>query len=252
MTGAEGRGGTLPPPDEPSGPGRAGATLESFVALLHDEGIEAGRREAERLVGAARAEAEEILRAARAEAGALLDAALARSAEEETRVRAELELATRDAVLQLQATLAEVLRAAIARGVRAELSDGAFLKTLLLEVVTAYARADAAGRPTEVHLPRSLRDTFASWWLRELATSLTGAEAGPAPSIAAILEDAGFEYRVGGGTVEVSVDAATEKLMELVRPGLRELVAGAAARDAGPTPGTAVLAGAHAGRPGPG
>jgi hypothetical protein len=66
--------------------------------------------------------------------------------------------------------------------------------------------------------------------------------------VRATLRHAGFEYRLtDGGAIEVSTAAVVERLLELVRPRLREIVVAAAqvpeprrerARSAGSRPGT--------------
>lgn len=203
------------------------ATLESFVAQLHSEGVEAGRREAEALVLAAEAEAEEIIRRARADAEALKATARKEAEAAGQRGRAELELAVRDAVLQLEAALTEVLRTLISRSVAAELSDPDALKPLLREVVAAYARADASARPSEFRVPGRAVRVLEDWWVSEVGDVLGGE--GDRPELRESLEQVGFEYQVAGATVEVSPESVVDKLMELVRPGLQEVVRAVAA-----------------------
>lgn len=207
----------------------AETTLESFVAQLHSEGVEAGRKEAEEVVRAAEEEAEEIVRRARGEAEALIVEARTEAEAVGERGRAELELAVRDAILQLQASLNAVLRALLEGAVADHLSDPDELKPLLREVVEAYARADAEGRPTEFRVPAHAARSLEAWWSRELASVVAGGAG--VPALSGSLEGAGFEYDVSGGTVEVSVDSVVAKLMELVRPGLRGMVE-AVAKDA--------------------
>ena len=223
MTRADRRGDDASPDEQPATGESSGTSLESFVAQLHDEGVEAGRRDAEQLVRRAEEEAAELLRRARVEADALLEEARARAAEHAARGRAELELATRDAVLALRAALSDEIQSILARAAEAQLADPDLLASLVKEVVRAYAKADAAGRPTEIRVPRKLGKAFEEWWVRELATGISGD--GAAPRLSGTLEGVGFEYRVGDGTVEVSVDSVVETLMALVRPGLRELMA---------------------------
>ncbi|MEJ2677844.1 MAG: hypothetical protein P8174_02075 [Gemmatimonadota bacterium] len=78
------------------------ATLESFVSRLHADGVEAGRKEAERLLQDARDQAEGIIGAAEEEARRIVESAEAKAKRETERVNAELRLAARDAVLQLR------------------------------------------------------------------------------------------------------------------------------------------------------
>lgn len=198
----------------------AETTLESFVAQLHSEGVEAGRREAEEVLRDAHTEAEAILRRARKEADALAAEAREEAEAAGKRARAELELAVRDAILQLQAALSTALRGLITRAAAEHLSDADELKSLLRDVVSAYARADAEGRPGEFRVPARAARELESWWTRELGAAVSE----DLPALSASLLEAGFEYDVGGGVVEVSVESVVEKLMELVRPGLREVV----------------------------
>lgn len=201
-------------------------SLEAFVAQLHAEGVESGRKQAAELVQAAEAEAEEILRRARADAEIVAERAVREAEEAGARGRAELELAVRDAILQLQAALSVVLRSLIERSVEAHLADPESLKPLLREVVKAYARADASAEPTEFRVPPRALKALESWWIQELGSTVAANDGGP--TLVGGLGDAGFEYHVGGATVEVSVESVVEKLMELVRPGLREVVEGVA------------------------
>lgn len=216
----------------PSGtaPDAEGTTLESFVAQLHRDGVEAGQKEAEAVVRAAEEEAEEILRRARGEARSMVAEAERAAERAEARGRDELQLAVRDGILQLEASLTAVLRALIVRSVDDELTAPDGLKPLLKEVVGAYARADAAGRPTEFRVPARVAQALEGWWTRELGAAVAGD--GTVPELVGDLEAAGFEYQVAGGTVEVSVDSVVDTLVALIRPGLREVVQEAAGRGA--------------------
>lgn len=207
--------------DGAAGKEGANLTLETFVAQLHSEGVEAGRREAQRLAAAAREEAEEIVRRAKAEADTLLAEAKEAASRERERAEAELALAARDAVVALRSELDAVLETLLSRAVDARLRDPEFLGSLLREMAAAYARADADGRVRDVRVPRDLAEQLEAWWLNEVADGLRGESD---LRIEAALREAGFEYRVGGGTVEVSVESTVEKLMELVRPRLRAIL----------------------------
>ncbi|HSJ15026.1 MAG TPA: hypothetical protein VK939_11455 [Longimicrobiales bacterium] len=202
----------------------AGETsLESFVAQLHREGVAAGQREAERLVREAREEAEQVLRRAAAEAEALLAEARERAAREHDQARAELELAARDTVLQLRSALDHVMQAILQRATSGVLQRPEFLAKLVREVVGAYARGDAAARLTAVHVPYQLASQLEAWTAEALAEGLR-----TDLQVLASLREWGFEYRLSnGGTVEVTTESVVERLQELVRPRLREIVAAA-------------------------
>lgn len=205
-------------------PARSGpsATLESFVSKLHADGVEAGRKEAERLIQDARDQADSIVGAAEEEARRIIESAEAQAKREKERVSAELRLAGRDAVLQLRAALDAALAAVLRRAVAKELNNSAVIADLLREMVSAYVAADAVGQSgMEVRVSRELADELADWGMNELGKSLKNKGA---VDLKATLEEAGFEYRLAGATVEVTPDAALEKLRELVSPRLRELL----------------------------
>lgn len=201
------------------------ASLESFVSKLHADGVEAGRKEAERLIQDARDQAESIIGAAEEEARRIVESAESKAKRETERVNAELRLAGRDAVLQLRSALDAVLATVLRRAAAKELNNPALIADLLREVLSAYTAADAAGRSgIEVRVSRDLSDELADWGMKQLGQSLKNG--GPV-NLTATLADAGFEYRIAGSTVEVTPDAALEKLRELVSPRLRELLSDA-------------------------
>ena len=129
-------------------------SIEAFVAKLQQEGVQAGRQEAEKLRADAEAQAEQIVKDAQAQAEKIISDARAEGERILSRSKADLELAARDTVLRLQEALCEALRAVISRGVEKPLSDVDFVGKALHEIITTYARADAEGRPI-VELPAS-------------------------------------------------------------------------------------------------
>ena len=51
---------------------------------------------------------------------------------------------------------------------------------------------------------------------------------GGSSELAGTLKEAGFEYTVGGATVEVTLSSVVESLSEMVSPALRDILAAAA------------------------
>lgn len=199
-------------------------TLESFVAQLHEEGVVAGRREAERLRSDAEKHAGDVVRRAEADAARIVAEAEARAGTEVTRARAELEFAVRDALIELRSAVTAALQGILREAADARLRDPEFLVSLIRGVVMAYATGDASGKVGEVRVPREMKEDLVAWTIGELADGLRD----DGGRVTAVLADAGFEYRIGDGTVEVSPDAIREKLTELVSPHLRDLIAQAA------------------------
>ena len=202
-------------------------TIESFVAKLKAEGVEAGKETAEKLKAEAEGQAKEIVQRAEAQAEKIVADARAEAESVLSRSRTELELAARDATLKLRAALSRALGAVLLHEVKERLSDADFLKELIREVVLQYVRADAEGAGSvEIALPPDMKDRLSAWAVGELKKA---AGKGAAVDLKATLGQAGFEYTVSGGTVEVTADAVVETLRELVGASLRETLERAAA-----------------------
>ena len=132
------------------------AGLEALIARLREEGVAAGRSEAERLLADAQARAQKIVQKAEADAKAMVEAArkeaagLRRAAEEAMRV------AARDTMLDLKARLAQRFAAEVGKAVSSATRDEALLVRMILEVV-GRARRDAdvdGAAKVEAILPR--------------------------------------------------------------------------------------------------
>lgn len=97
--------------------------VQALITRLRSQGIDSGREEAARIVDAARAEAAALVDTARMEAEAIRAQALESSAREVAGARAALELACRDALIQVReqlelgmvARLAEVVAPSVQR-----------------------------------------------------------------------------------------------------------------------------------------
>ena len=108
--------------------------VDALITRLREEGVSAGRHEADRLLADARSQAQQILDKANAEARQHLDAAhkeadAYRSAGEEA-----LKTAMRDAILGMKADLMEGFSTDLERMVSLELKDPNILKQMILAV----------------------------------------------------------------------------------------------------------------------
>jgi vacuolar-type H+-ATPase subunit E/Vma4 len=203
-------------------------TLQDFVAKLHADGVEAGRAEADRLLEDARRRAEAIRREAEEQAASVLAEAEAKANLLRLQAGTELRLAARDTLLQLRASLTTALESILRRAVRPVLLDGALLPELVRDVIVQYARADAVGeRRIVVDVPEHLADGLADWLLQELGRSVEGRET--LVDVRGILSEAGFEYRVDGSTIDMTLAAVVEALRSTVRPRLWEVLSSEAA-----------------------
>ncbi|MCJ7544333.1 MAG: hypothetical protein MUP47_07180 [Phycisphaerae bacterium] len=199
-------------------------TLESFVAKLQAEGVQAGREAAEKIRSDAQAQAKEIVAQARKEAAALLAQAQAQAQGELQRAQTELKLAARDATLRLRDGLNQAVRAALGRGAKAGLTDKDFLCKIIHELVVLYAQADLEGRSTiHVNVSPETRKRLTDWALHEVADQALR-PSGSTINLTETLKQEGFELRLAGSAIEVTLESVVNTLAELVSPALREVL----------------------------
>lgn len=131
--------------------------VEELIRRLRDDGVEAGREEAQRIIQDAEARVNWLVEQAKAEADQLL--ADARKETDRFRASAEeaLQVAARDAVLQMKDQLTQQFSTEIGRLVRGEMEHAALLERLILEVagqVRQRAGLDEEGQ-VEILLPEA-------------------------------------------------------------------------------------------------
>lgn len=200
-------------------------TIESFVKKLQTEGVEAGQAEAEKLKNDAQAQADAILKDAREAAEKIKKDAEGEAAETLKRAQTELELAARDAALKLQDTLSQALQQILTGPVEAQLNDVEFLKTLMTEAVTQYAKSDAKGEQSlTIAVADAQQKELDAWVRKELAKAAEGAGG---VDLQGTLKQAGFEYSLSGGTVEVTRDSIVATLGDMLSQALRKTLTAA-------------------------
>jgi len=199
-------------------------SIESFVSKLQDEGVEAGRKEAEKIRDEARDEAGRIVQEADQQAQKIRQDAQRDAEDTGQRGQTDLELAARDTVLRLRETLERALETVLARGTEEALDDVEFLKGLIHDVVMQYAQADQQGETrVDLRVSDKAKDQLTDWCRQHLAPKAQ--DAGAAVDIQGTLSEAGFEYQVRDANVEVTQTSVVETLQDLVSPRLRDMLA---------------------------
>lgn len=191
--------------------------VDGLIQRLQGEGIEAGRKEAERIVAAARSEAEGLLNAAHSEAQALLERARADAERQTSAARTALELALRDSILLMRESIETHLQAVLVRRAHEWLGNEEWLRSLAFE----FAVAAAGGRTAEVELPdmprleAAVRDLLANA-LRERGIELSSRHGG-----------GGIRLRLpeDGRAFDLDDKALAAFLLERLSPALRRLFA---------------------------
>ena len=204
-------------------------TIESFVAKLQAEGVQAGREQAETIRAEAEKQAKETVALARKQAEKIVADGRQTAEESLARGRSELELAARDAALRLQQSLSLALTAVLGHAVRQQLEDTTFLGKLLHEIVMLYVTSDFQCKDTlKINVSAEMREKLVSWAMAEIGRENVE-KVRPSIDLKGTLADAGFEYTCRGSTVEITRDSLVATLMDLVGPDLREVLAKAMA-----------------------
>ena len=143
--------------DQPRQAEATASGVEELIQRLRNDGVAAGREEAERIIRDAESRANWLVQQAEAEANNMR--AKARHDAERFRASAEeaLQVAARDAVLQMKDQLTQQFSDEIGRLVRGELEQKAVLERLILEIAGQLReRADLEGESRiEILLPES-------------------------------------------------------------------------------------------------
>jgi vacuolar-type H+-ATPase subunit E/Vma4 len=198
-------------------------TIEAFVSRLQAEGVDAGKEAAARIQAEAQAQADRTIQEAQTRAAEIVAAAKRDAALLVSRGQSELGLAVRDTLRRLQETLSKAIMRVFEVRVSESLADSEFLKQVLRDVIVQYAQADSQGNgDISVNVSPEIGSRLTDWALHELRQSLDGSQMHV--DLRSTLAGAGFEYRVSGGTVEVTVESAVELLSDILRPQLREVL----------------------------
>ena len=130
--------------------------VQKLITRLHDEGVQAGENEAERVVKEAEARAAEILDQARTEAENTLTRAQEQIQSEHAAVKDALKLAVRDTVLDLRSSLTSNFEVTVKKLVSAELLDRDFLRQMILAIVDRAAPDAGRGQALDLLLSDEL------------------------------------------------------------------------------------------------
>jgi V/A-type H+-transporting ATPase subunit E len=201
--------------------------IESFVKTLESEGVDAGKKAAQKIEAKAKEKAEKIISEAKDTAKQIIEDAQAEAEKVQARMSSSLELATRDAIFLLREKLGQQLEIILKLNVEKALHDEETLVHILREVIPAYAKADTEKElKTEVNISQDLKSTLLETALGELAQALKGQNV--QMDVSQNLAKSGFEYKIEGSTVEVSTESVTSLLTEMIDPELQQFLAKAA------------------------
>jgi V/A-type H+-transporting ATPase subunit E len=209
--------------------------VQALIDRIREQAVAAGRREADSLREQAQAEAAAMLEAAKRERDAMLSEARKQIAIEQEAGRAAVQLAARDVMLALEASVVARFEAHVGRLVSDALQDPALMRALVLVLAGRVSEELLVGKDIEVvvsalldehppdePMPKAVRDGIlglSHGMLRE------GVVLSVSPKLSA-----GAKVKLVGQAAEVDLSAAaiSEMLLAYLTPRFRALLQGVA------------------------
>jgi V/A-type H+/Na+-transporting ATPase subunit E len=128
--------------------------VKELIARLRDQGVRAGKEEAERLLKEAREQASQMVARAQTEAAQIRDKAHGEIQAERDAAREAIQLAFRDTELRIKSEFKGAFQQYVRRLVTAELGDREVLRRLILQIAGQAAATVPEGRPVEILVSR--------------------------------------------------------------------------------------------------
>ncbi|MDD2997503.1 MAG: hypothetical protein EOM80_01945 [Erysipelotrichia bacterium] len=191
-----------------------GTDVATFARQLKEDGIEAARSEAAKILADARKEAEKIVSTARAESTKMEKEAQNRIQQNRHRSEDEMKLVIRDLLNSFRKRIEEVGTTLLKGKVAESLNDKEIIKVAIGELL----KSQKAGQEWEIALGEKIAKPLA-----ETVVALFK-EKGASVKLAAEMSRAGFELRVGNEVFEVTEESVTESFKKLLSPELKKLL----------------------------
>ena len=130
--------------------------VQTLIERLRQEGVDAGRTEAEKLVAEAESRAKWIVSQAQEEAEKIVGKARETAEREKTAADEALQVAARDALLGIKTQLTKRFTGEVRRLVSDKMKSEALLEKMILEILGRGREAIDETAPAEVLLPRDV------------------------------------------------------------------------------------------------
>jgi V/A-type H+-transporting ATPase subunit E len=130
----------------------ASSGVEQLIAKLRDQGVKAGRTEADAIIEQATTQAETLLEEAKQKASRIVDEARTEAERLETAGQEALRIATRDTILRFQQELMDYFNERVRRIVSEQLADPEILGRLIVEVAGKAARTAGVDESNEIEM----------------------------------------------------------------------------------------------------
>jgi V/A-type H+-transporting ATPase subunit E len=193
-----------------------GTDVASFAKQLREDGIEAAKEEAAKILAEARKEAEKIVNSAKSEAAKVEKEAQVRISQNQSSSDSEMRMVARDIIIGLKKKIEEIGTALLKEKVADALSDREVVKTSIIELL----KGQQVGKNWEVSLGEKLATPLAEVVIDSFK------ENGATAKLTSGLKKAGFEAHIVGDNevFEVTDESITETFRKLLSPELKKLL----------------------------
>ncbi len=149
--------------------------LQELTDRLYNEGLSKGKQEGEELLQKAHAEADAIVAAAKVEAERIIAQANKEAEELKTKVAADVKMAATQSIAVTKQEIEKmVVTKAATEGVKANMSNPAFVKDMIASVVKAFNPQNASPVALDFILPEALKAEVEPFVKNEIANQFKG------------------------------------------------------------------------------
>ncbi len=205
--------------------------VKELIDRIRDEGVQAARQEADRIISEAKAQAARIVSEAKTEAATLKKEAESATQREQMAAIEALRIAARDTGLELRAAVMAAFEEHVRRLVTDVTSDGSVLRDMILVLAGRAAEDLIRNKDAAILVPRHLADEASpelEEFLRQTAVALSadvlrkGIELIPSSEI-----QGGARVRLVGDDLEIDLsdEALSEMMLKLLLPRYRKILA---------------------------
>ncbi len=193
-----------------------GMDVATFAKQLREDGIEAAKGEAAKILADARKEAEKIVSVAQADAAKLEKEAKHKIQQEKHRSEDEMRLVARDLVNGFHKRIEEVATRLLKEKVAESLNDKEVVKTAIIEMLKSQSDKKDWEVSLGAKIAKPLVDVVVAQFKEKGAVAKLGQE----------LDKAGYEMRASGSSevFELTDESVIETFKKLLSPELKKLL----------------------------
>jgi V/A-type H+-transporting ATPase subunit E len=199
--------------------------LQALTDRLYNEGLSKGKHDGEELVQKAQAEADRIIAYAKAEADRIITHANKEAEEMKTKVNADIKMAATQSIAVTKQEIEKmVVTKATTEGVKANMSNAAFVKELITSVVRAFNPQNASPVDLSLILPESLKAEVDPFVKNEIAKQFkTEVKVDYSKKM-----NGGFKVapKGGGYVLQFTDDEFTQLIANYLRPATKKILFG--------------------------